>query len=235
MSEPTPPSVSVVLPLYRNAATLFELLLRLRTALAAETVEVIGVDDCCPEESANILARAAAQIGIEARILRHSTNLGQNTTVLTGLRAARGRHVVVMDADLQDPPEEIPRLIAVARSQGVDVVFGRRVGRYRGVLDELTSYLFKSLLFRIARCGFDPRVGLFFVLSRDARASLVLPQDVQPYVMAMLAHARLSSCALSYARQPRRVGRSTYSFWHRLALAVRAFRCYWRLRRGRSA
>jgi hypothetical protein len=74
------------------------------------------------------------------------------------------------------------------------------------------------------------------VLSLEARTSLGPPPGVEPYVMAMLAHARLSSRAHGYARQRRPIGRSAYSFRRRLRVAMAGFRCYWHLqRRQRSS
>ncbi|MFZ2266204.1 MAG: glycosyltransferase [Azonexus sp.] len=225
------PDVSVVLPLYCNSASMQELVERLAKALADEKFEIIGVDDACPEASGEVLARSAASLGVEARLIRHARNLGQNRAVLAGLEEARGRHIVVMDSDLQDPPEEIPRLLVQARTGGVQVVFGRRVGTYRGLSDELTSYVFKWLLFRLANCGFDPRIGLFFVLDSQARMQLVAPRGASPYVMAMLAYARLSWGSVAYARHARPTGRSAYSFKRRFVLAMNAFRCYVQIKR----
>ncbi|UCV20287.1 glycosyltransferase [Ferribacterium limneticum] len=225
------PDVSVVLPLYRNSASMQELVERLAKALADEKFEIIGVDDACPEVSGEVLLSSAASLGVETRLIRHARNLGQNRAVLAGLQEARGRHIVVMDSDLQDPPEEIPRLLAEARTSGVQVVFGRRVGTYRRLSDELTSYVFKWLLFRLANCGFDPRIGLFFVLDSEARMQLVAPRGAAPYVMAMLACAHPSWCSVAYERHARSSGRSAYSFKRRFVLAINAFHCYAQIKR----
>ena len=114
MSKPVTegaPAVSVVVPVYRNAATLPELKRRLTEALDRSGVshELVLVVDGCREGS---FEAAAGLAGGDARVraVRLKRNYGQNQAVMAGIRLARGLTVAVMDADLQDPPEAVPRL-----------------------------------------------------------------------------------------------------------------------------
>src|SRR5205814_350062 len=126
--EAAAPSVSVVVPVYRNTETLEELHRRLDAALGAAGVdfELVFVEDACPAGSLAVLRRLEAadpRVGV----LALPRNVGQHAAVLRGLARARGRAVVVMDADLQDPPDAVPALLA-RRAQGPAAVFAGRRG-----------------------------------------------------------------------------------------------------------
>src|SRR5438105_3933972 len=122
--------LSWVLPLFRTAPQLDELLARIRMTsekLALE-YEVILVDDACPE-LCGTLAMAKALCDEHLHVLRLPRNLGQDGALREGLRFARGEWTVILDADLQDPPEAVADLWA-ARDSSVDAVLARRTGAY---------------------------------------------------------------------------------------------------------
>ena len=123
------PSLSVVAPVHDEAAVLRELAARCVAAArsAGEPFEVILVDDASADETPAI----AATLGPEVRVLRLSENRGQLGATLEGLRAARGERVVVLDGDLQDPPELIPALLRAldGAGPGVEVAFAVKTRR----------------------------------------------------------------------------------------------------------
>src|SRR5512147_1104301 len=123
MSEPSFARVSIVVPVYNEEASLPELIQRLETVCAqlAFSCEIILVDDGSRDRSGELITAAAKQSGglISAVILNR--NYGQHNALMAGLSEARGDLIITMDADLQNPPEEIPRLIAAA-NEGNDVV-----------------------------------------------------------------------------------------------------------------
>src|SRR2546421_7306227 len=110
MRATEPAGVSVVVPVFRNAATLEELTERLRLALAGALEEIVFVDDASPDESWDVIERLRAR-DPRVRGLRRQRNCGQNAAVVAGLGSATGDVCVVMDADLQDPPEAVPLLV----------------------------------------------------------------------------------------------------------------------------
>src|SRR5215217_6142157 len=124
------PRVSVVVPVYRNADTLRELKGRLERALGQDLQprELIFVNDACDAGSGEVLSDLAGSDG-SVTVVDHPANLGQHAAVLTGLERSRGEWTVVLDADLQDPPEAIPRLLAAA-TPGTEAVFAGRRGEY---------------------------------------------------------------------------------------------------------
>lgn len=139
-------SVSVVVPVYRNAATLSELTARLHTALAPTflDVEVILVNDGSEDDSWSRIEALAAQYPW-VRGVDLARNYGQHNAVLIGTREARGEIVVTIDDDLQHPPEEIPRLIAKL-NEGYDIVYGLPEVSRHGLWRNFASWTTKFVL-----------------------------------------------------------------------------------------
>src|SRR5579885_2875965 len=120
--------LSVVVPIYNEAVVLDELLQRLRAALEPlGDFELVFVDDASTDGSWERLLSAAAGDG-RLRLVRLSRNFGHQVAITAGLDAARGDAVVIMDGDLQDPPEVLPSLVAKWR-EGYDVVYAVREER----------------------------------------------------------------------------------------------------------
>ena len=130
----TRPVISIVSPVYQCRPCLQALCARVAMAMeyAGEPFEIILVDDGSPDGAWDTIAELAAG---DSRIrgIRLSRNFGQHYAISAGLDVSRGDHVVVIDCDLQDRPEEIPRLIEQAR-RGFDVVFAQRAGRQDGAI-----------------------------------------------------------------------------------------------------
>ena len=212
--------VSVVAPVYRNAATLADLCRRLRAVLPDEH-EIVLVDDGCPAGSwPAIEAESAADPRV--RGLRHPENRGQNAAVLTGIAAARGDAVVVMDADLQDPPEAVPLLLEELRGSGAAAVFGGRRGRYEGPARMLSSRVFKRLLNVASRGRLPADAGLFLAMGTEMRARLGSARE-GTYVLAAMARTGLPMRSVP-VRRATAPGPSGYSGRARLRLATGAIR-----------
>lgn len=223
------PEVSVVVPVYRNAATLAALHGRLRAVLEPlAPFEVLFVDDCCPEGSRAVLERLATEDPCVAALLL-DRNVGQHRAVLAGLACARGEWVVVMDGDLQDPPEAIPDLLRAADG-GARAVFAGRRGAYESAGRLATSRLFKRLLHWL--CGVPADAGLFVLLHRSLVRRLLELGGPRPFVLAMIGCTGLPSVSVPISRVPRPSGASSYSGWGRLASAASAllWLALWRTR-----
>ena len=214
------PAISVVVPVFGNAETLAELLARVARVLErmSQTFEVVFVDDASPDRSFEVLAELAAT-DERVVVVRLATNIGQHAAVLEGLRVAKGRSVVVMDADLQDRPESIPDLMAPV---GYAAVFAGRRGRYESRSRLLTSRAFKVLLGRLA--GVPSDAGLFVLLTREATDRLLRMPGRDPYVVAMIGCSGLRVTSVPIERAPRPIGRSAYPFRGRVRAAWRALR-----------
>lgn len=223
--------LSAVVPVYRNAATVEELARRLHATLEASVAghELIFVDDACPEGSLGVLRRMA-DADPRVAVLALSRNVGQHAAVMVGLAHARGAWTVILDADLQDPPEAVPRLLAAAE-EGTAAVFAGRCGAYESPGRLLTSRLFKRMLHRVA--GVPSDAGIFVALRRPARERLLELSTGRPFVVAMIGALGLPMRSVPVERSPRSTGASAYSTWGRLRSAAAAFGCVYDCRRPR--
>jgi hypothetical protein len=213
-SRPQELELSVVVPVYRNRQTLRELRDRLRVVLAPRVTsyELIFVDDACPEGSLTVLeglAREDPSISVVAL----ERNAGQQQAVLAGLRLARGRAVVVMDADLQDPPEAIPVLLDELR-HGHAAVFAGRRGSYESASRLISSRLFKRVLHVL--CGVPADAGIFVAMNRQLLRKLMSFHAPRPFLVAMIGCTGLPVSSVPVERSPRADGRSAYTPWMRL-------------------
>lgn len=235
--RPTP-LTSVVVPVYLNRPTLRELHRRLTGVLERESGshEVIFVDDASPDRSVDVLEKLA-ETDPRVCVLMLAHNVGQHRAVLEGLRHARGSRAVVIDADLQDPPDAIPRLLAHVGTKAAAVFAGRR-GRYETAGRLLTSRAFKLALHVLA--GVPADAGLFVAMDRRMIDRLLAFSDGRPFLVAMMGRAGLPLASVPVERSLRADGESAYSAWDRFATGSRAllWTVAWRTglrRRGRPA
>jgi glycosyltransferase involved in cell wall biosynthesis len=224
------PKVSIIVPVYRNAETLHELYHRLCRVLETRELsfEIIFVDDACPANSLAIL-RELARSDCRVAVLVLERNVGQHRAVLAALAHSRGEWTVVMDADLQDPPEAIPSLLS-ERWDGVAAVFAGRRGRYESFFRLLTSRVFKGLLHVL--CDVPPDAGLFVAMNRTMVERLLMLNGPRPFVVAMIGCTGLPLTSIPVRRARRPNGSSAYSFWGRLESGWRAVAwvLFWRCR-----
>lgn len=218
-----PVDLSVVVPVYNNAATLGMMYKRVRDALLAEgmTFELLFVDDCGADDSLKVAHELANRYSeVSLIVLRH--NVGQHAAVLHGLRFAHGECYVVMDADLQDPPEALP-LLWRARRDGYGAVFAGRRGHYQGASRMLTSKVYKYVLHYLT--GIPKDAGIFVLMEhRVVRALLRMPVYT-PWINVMIGLNNIPSLSIPVQRATRREGRSAYNTWRRFHSAFRGLRC----------
>lgn len=219
-----PDAVTVVLPVYRNARSLPELYRRLTSVLSASgrDYRLIFVNDASPDDSLAVLRQLAAS-DWRVLALALARNVGQNRAVMVGLEHTSTPLAVVMDADLQDPPEALPQLLDALRSEDSALFAGRR-GAYESGIRLMTSFVFKRLL-TLATLGRVPAdAGLFVVMRRKMIDALLAFQHPDPYVIGLMARTRLAMRSIPVQRAGNALGESGYTTRKRLALALRAFR-----------
>jgi polyisoprenyl-phosphate glycosyltransferase len=219
--NPKPSGISIVVPLYRSAETVRELCERVCRVLeqCGEEFEIILVDDACPAGSGAV-ASEIALVDSRVRLVTLARNQGQHRAVLAGLALARGIWCIVMDADLQDPPEAISQLL-VERTPETGAVFAGRRGRYESRGRLLTSRMFKTALH--ALCGVPRDAGMFVLLERKLVQRLLAMSGPQPFVVAMIGCSGFSCRSIPVHRATRPRGTSAYSSLMRLRSACRGF------------
>ena len=216
----SPPRLSVVTPVYRCGGCLRELCARLASTLAtiSENYEIIMVNDGSPDEAWSVIQQLALA---DPRIkgINLSRNFGQHYAVTAGLDHARGDWVVVMDCDLQDVPEEIPKLYAKAL-EGYDLVVGRRSRRQDDFLKKLGSKLFYKVFAFLMGPAIDNRIGNFGIYARKViRSITALKEQNRSFgLFALWVGFRRAEIDVAHARRPQ--GKSSYTFARMLALAV---------------
>jgi polyisoprenyl-phosphate glycosyltransferase len=211
------PDVSVVVPVYGNRDTVCLLHEKIQSVLRREnlTHEIIFVNDACPFGSLAVLRRLAATDG-HVKVTALERNVGQHRAVLLGLEQARGRCAVIMDADLQDPPEAIPTLLEELK-KGRAAVFAGRRGRYESSGRLLTSRAFKTLLHKLS--GVPPDAGMYMAVNRATIDHLVSRREKHPFVVAMIGASGLPYASIPVYRASRSLGRSRYNSWMRMKAA----------------
>jgi glycosyltransferase involved in cell wall biosynthesis len=214
------PELSVVIPVYGCADCVRPLHSRLTAVLGqlVDTYELIFVDDRSPGDDWMIL-RAIAEGDPAVRLVRLSRNFGQHAAITAGLERSRGRHVVVMDCDLQDPPEEIPRLYAAAM-RGAEIVFTRRKGRQHSMFRRWASRLYSKLLNAALKTNLDYEIGAFSLASRKVVDAALRVSDVDRNYVMILGWLGFEQTTVEYAHRDRHSGKSSYSFGALLRFAL---------------
>jgi hypothetical protein len=221
------PYLSVVVPVYGCARALPALFTRLTSAAATVSADyqLVFVNDQSPDNSWEQIAAFAAT---EPRVLglNLSRNFGQHAAITAGLDRATGEWVVVMDCDLQDVPEEIPRLHAYAQTQQLDVVFGRRASRQDSATKQLGGALFHRLLTWLGGPKQDPTTANFGIFHRRVVAALGLLREPVRAFPLQVRWLGFRQGALDVQHAARAQGESSYRFGQLVRLAFNAVLAY---------
>src|SRR5579883_2827125 len=203
--------LSVVIPVYNERDVLPALFPALRRALAPHgNYEIIMVDDGSSDGTSDLL-REAAGADPRVKVLFFSRNFGHQAAITAGIDFASGDAVAVMDADLQDPPELLLRMMELL-NQGYDVVSAQRVTREGdGFMKRRTAALFYALMRKMVDARIQNEVGDFRMFSRRAIIALRELREQHRFMRGMVAWLGLNEVILPYDRQARAAGETKYS------------------------
>jgi glycosyltransferase involved in cell wall biosynthesis len=220
------PLVSVVIPVFNEEEGLLELRRRLTSSLADlyRGYELVLVDDGSGDGSAEAIA-AWAEEDEHVVLVQLSRNFGMEIAMTAGLDFANGRYVAIVHADLQDPPELIPEMLALAGSEEADVVYARRIGREESRLKHSLAGLFYALMSRIARVPYQGQAGDFRLMSRRVVETIRRMHERRRFLRGMVAWVGFKQVPIDYARAGRTSGRgASYPALFRLAFeAIASF------------
>jgi polyisoprenyl-phosphate glycosyltransferase len=216
------PLASVVIPMFNEVEVLPLLVERLRPVLEGlgEPYEVVAVDDGSTDTT------AAQLLGIrrgwpELRLVRLRRNSGHQAALTAGLHRARGRYVVSLDADLQDPPEKIPEMLTLARDKDLDIVYGIRSDRTTdSFLKRRTAAGYYWLMRRIARVQMPANAGDFRLLSRATVDVLKQLPEQRPVYRLLVPWIGFPSGEVTYTREARAAGRTKYPLAKMIRLGI---------------
>lgn len=214
---------SFVIPVYNEEAVIPLLLHRLERLLAMVdgAVEVIFVDDGSSDSSPLFLANLA-RTDTRYCYVRLARNFGHQIAITAGLEAARGQAVIIMDADLQDPPETVVAMIAKWR-EGYEVVYAQRISRTaETALKRASAHLFYRFVNRLAAIDIPPDVGDFRLVDRAAVDAFLRLPESNRYVRGMFAWIGFRQTSVPYERKGRAAGVSKYPLRKMLSLAASA-------------
>ena len=214
------PTLSVVIPVYDEEQNLPVLYARLTQVLsgAEPNYEIVLVDDGSRDRSVELLRSFAASDPC-VTVVELSRNFGHQVAISAGLDYARGDAVIIMDADLQDPPEVLPQFIAKWR-EGHDVVYAIRLQRKEGWFKRSLYALFYRLLQRIANIEIPMDSGDFCIMDRRVVDVLVGLPERNRFVRGIRSWVGLDQIGLVYERQARYAGTAKYSYRRLVYLAL---------------
>ncbi|HYB24229.1 MAG TPA: glycosyltransferase family 2 protein, partial [Solirubrobacteraceae bacterium] len=206
------PTLSVVIPVYNeqdNIPRMYARLARMLAELALEWELIFSVDPCTDRSEELILSLCREDPRV--KMLRFSRRFGQPMATIAGLEAAAGEAAVVIDCDLQDPPELIPQLIARWR-EGYDVVYAQRRSRAGETLPKrVVSALAYRVIAHIADVDIPPNTGDFRLMSRRVVDNVVALKESHGFLRGLVGLVGFRQASVPYDRDPRAAGKGKYN------------------------
>ncbi|NOY72954.1 MAG: glycosyltransferase family 2 protein [Gammaproteobacteria bacterium] len=220
-SDPNRPILSIIIPVFNERDVLPLCLPRLNTVIQQldTTTELIFIDDGSCDGSAEYLTEQVA-INATICIIRLSRNFGKEAALTAGLDHAKGDAIIILDADLQDPPELIPEMLKEWR-KGRDIVLMQRRSRAgESWFKRTTAYLFYRFLHGLTRSQIPADTGDFRLMSRRAVEALKQLPERNRFMKGLFAWIGMPTVILKYDRNPRAAGTSKWDYLGLLQLAL---------------
>jgi dolichol-phosphate mannosyltransferase len=223
------PLYSVVIPINNEEDNIPELYTRLTAVLrklcqdggqTANAYEIILVDDGSTDNSWQLIKELHEKDPM-VRGISFSRNFGHHVAVLAGVDYLKGEYIILMDGDLQDPPEEIPLIIDKIK-EGYDIVQGVASKRHTNMIMEMTSKLFHRLFVKASNVELRTRVGLFRCVRRPVIEAIKKLPERAIFFGGMLSWVGFRSHYVTVKRHKRPAGKTKYNFLKRFALAMNA-------------
>ena len=213
--------ISVIVACYRDAGSVAEMYFRLTTVLEQVTpaFEIIYVNDNSPDNAEELLTEIARG-DPRLTLISHSRNFGSQMAFTSGMRQSAGDAVILMDGDLQDPPEVIPDLVC-QWEKGYDVVYGVRERRRECRLMEAARKIFYRVYRRLSYLEMPLDAGDFSLISRRVVDSLLQMPERDRFLRGLRTWVGFRQTGVPYVRASRFAGESTNSFLDNLRWAKR--------------
>ncbi len=220
--------LSVIVPVYKEEKNIPEFLRRIRPVLSAisEDYEIVFSLDPSPDRTEEVILEARAR-DERIKLLRFSRRFGQPMATLAGMEYARGDAVIVMDVDMQDPPELVGEMIAKWR-EGYEVVLPQRRQRTgEPWLKKLVSAVGYKVINKIADVQIPPNTGDFRLMSRRVAEEVVRLKESHGFLRGMVAVVGFKQCLIPFDRPPRFTGETNYNrFFGSLRIGFNGIFCF---------
>lgn len=222
MADPVP-TLSIVIPLYRSAESIERVVAELSALPIDGGLEIVLVNDCSPDDTLGACRRIMATCPVPVVVASHARNFGEHNAVMTGLRHTRGRWVVTMDDDGQNPPAEVPQLLAAAQNGGHDVVFGDYAVKEHAAWRNWGSWFTNA----VAGWLLDKPKGLYLssfrCLSRFIVDEVVRYEGPYPYIDGLILQCTRAVTSIKVAHKAREQGQSGYNLRRLVRLWLNMF------------
>jgi len=212
--------LSVVIPIYNEEENIPTLYKRLRRVLKASvsSYEIIFVNDCGKDRSLEML-RALAKKDARVKVVSFARNFGHQMAITAGMDHARGDLVILMDGDLQDPPEVLPQLLA-KQAEGWDVVYAVRKKRKENALKRTAYFTFYRLLKQLSNIDIPLDTGDFCIMNRRVLDEMKRLPERRRFVRGLRSWVGYKQTGFEYERAARHAGEPKYDFRGLVSLAL---------------
>ncbi len=205
------PGLSIVVPVYRGANTVGQLVAELSALKPEGGMEIILVNDGSPDNSAEVCQALLGTATVPLIYIEHARNYGEHNAVMTGLRRARGDYVITMDDDLQNPPEEVVRLYDHARNGRWDVVYTRYASKKHALWRNIGSRFANAVADRLLDKPKGLYLSSFRCMARLVVQSVTRYTGPYPYVDGLIMEVTQRIDSIEVRHLPRAEGRSNYT------------------------
>jgi dolichol-phosphate mannosyltransferase len=217
-----PETLSIVIPFLNEEGAAAEVIGDVIAALAGFEFEIVAIDDGSTDRTPSILAALASANG-RIRVLSHSRRVGQSSAIRTGVRAARHEWIATLDGDGQNPPDQLPRMLAALADPGaehVGMVQGQRIVRQDSLSKQWASHIANRIRAAILRDGVrDSGCGLK-LFRRSAYLDLPFFDHIHRFMPVMMMREGWQVRLVDVSHRARETGQSKYSNLHRALVGV---------------
>ncbi len=216
--------ISVVIPIFNEEENLLELFKQVSNILISskKNFEIVFINDGSKDDSERILSLLHTQNPKIVKVIHFTRNFGHQMALTAGLNYAKGKAIIIMDADLQDPPELLLQFITKWQ-EGYEIVYGFRTKREgETFFKKITARIFYRLIRRITKVDIPANVGDFYLLDRKVVNFLNKIEERHRFLRGLVAWSGFKSVKVDYIRKARYSGQTKYPFWKMVKFSLDA-------------
>lgn len=223
MEGPGRVDISIVIPVFNGASSIEEVVARIGSVFQDSSHEIVLVDDGSADNSAEICRNLANRTSGCIRFIQLSRNFGEHSAVLAGLARTSGRYIAVLDDDGQNPPEELPRMLADLKARELDVIFGKYSERKHHWFRQLGSHFNDRVANIMLRKPPDLYLSSFKIMNRFIVDEIIKYSGPYPYIDGLICRTSNRLGQIEVQHVERIAGRSNYSMVRLVRLWLNMF------------